>query len=112
MNALISVSDKTGIIELAQALHGLGIGHDKSHIGRDRADIGDAGEGRPRDTRQIVRIRHATVRSRREVGHGKLAISPYGAGFGLARRARARVKEDRLCHSPAVLPDLPSLIQT
>jgi phosphoribosylaminoimidazolecarboxamide formyltransferase/IMP cyclohydrolase len=26
MNALISVSDKTGIVELAQALHGLGIG--------------------------------------------------------------------------------------
>ena len=25
MNALISVSDKTGVLELAQALHGLGI---------------------------------------------------------------------------------------
>jgi phosphoribosylaminoimidazolecarboxamide formyltransferase/IMP cyclohydrolase len=25
MNALLSVSDKTGIVELAQALHGLGI---------------------------------------------------------------------------------------
>ena len=40
MNALISVSDKTGIVELAQALHGLGHAAADRWLAAHRADIG------------------------------------------------------------------------